>query len=243
MKILVNFVAFSCLFVTLASAACTKTLKCVDCNKFEICVGNSTTTSSCPSSQRYCTTGVADDFCSSTLESGNTACNSVTKNFQCTRPGYFPSPYNCSEYFECFYYPVEESNIELIFFKKTCNEKYYYNSKQKMCVKQTSAAQCTSVSCTTSNLGFFPYKADTQYYHFCAEDIASNDVLMFRCDDGETFTAESGCRFHCPAIGRYAHEDVTKYYECTAAGVNNYTIGKCWSGVFDKVTKKCNFVY
>lgn len=66
---------------------------------------------------------------------------------------------------------------------------------------------------------------------------------MFRCDDGETFTNVNGCRYQCPGIGRYVHEDKTKYYECNAVGQNNYTIEKCWTGVYDPVTKKCNFVY
>lgn len=68
-----------------------KSLNCIDCNKFEKCVGDNSTILTCPSSQRYCTTGIANDFCSSALQPGNTACNFVTKNFECTRPGYFPS--------------------------------------------------------------------------------------------------------------------------------------------------------
>lgn len=152
-------------------------------------------------------------------------------------------PYNCTEYFECFYWQTEEDKTELIFYKKTCGEKQYYDSKQKSCLTQTSAAQCIKVSCTSANLGFFPYIADTQYYHFCAEDGYASEVLMFRCDDAETFTNTSGCRFNCPAIGRYVHEDKTKYYDCKAAGAFNYEIEKCITGVYDPVTKKCIFIY
>lgn len=68
-----------------------KTIQCQNCNGFNICVGQNTTSSACPSTQRYCTTGIANDFCSNTLQPGNSACESVVQNFKCTRPGYFPS--------------------------------------------------------------------------------------------------------------------------------------------------------
>uniref|UniRef100_A0A336KMD4 CSON010844 protein n=1 Tax=Culicoides sonorensis TaxID=179676 RepID=A0A336KMD4_CULSO len=237
-----NYYELSFLCATIQAQYCgnfpLKNVKCVSCTEFVICNGETQLgpKQSCHSTQRYCDSGKGNDFCSNTIDFNNLFC--TTTQFKCTQPGYYPSPYNCREYFEC--YNIDTGgNEELIPQKRSCSDKQFYNSKTKLCTTLTSVAQCNTVSCNKDNVGFSPYKPDPQYYHFCTEDSSITDVVMLRCNDKETFTNAKGCRFHCPSIGRHAHEDKTRYYECRGLGVDNYDVENtkhCSGQLFDSFT-------
>lgn len=147
---------------------------------------------------------------------------------------FFSDPVDCRRYFDCFNFNKAPAILETQL--QPCQNGYYYNSKNRGCVRQTSSSQCVTTTCAKGQIQV--WTPDPQFWIMCYDNVP----LMNRCSKFETYVIGKGCFYKCPGEGRYEHEDKYSYYECYKSGSDLISIVKKCSGgwPYNPKQRKCD---
>lgn len=195
----------------------------------------------CPLDRPFCYIGPHVDSCHTQRDLSRFTCQPLQFQFQCTAPGYFPDPNDCSSYYICEPF-ANRFNPS----RRTCLEGLAYDSRARRCVSISTSNPCRTISCENGSSDFQVYPGNAGYFFNCVDrsvNVPSGKIpVVYRCPTalGCAFNATSGtCNYACGGSGRMVVSDSAReFYQCNVG--QQALLERCPRNfVFNNINSQC----